>query len=319
LDLRELRYFVQVAELKSFSRAAIHLRIAQPALSRQVRKLEDELGLELLIRSGRGLELTEAGAQLLRRAYSVLEQVDDIKVSLKAQGNPISGTLVLGVPPAAGEMLVPPVIERCENLYPNLQIDVVEGFSGFLYERLLNHDLSMAVIHNPATHRDLKILPLLVEDMYLVGPAKPTRGLVPARELDNVQDLPLILPNRPHSLRLLVESALAEQGMPLNLKQQVDGLVLIRAMLRASLGYSVLTYGSVHRDIQAGYLSARLLKRPRIAWRMCLVKRNDTHRARAVDAVSAVLRSEVHRLVDSGIWRGNPQYSPEEAEIPLEA
>lgn len=311
VDLRELRYFVQVAELKSFSKAAVHLRIAQPALSRQVRKLEDELGTELLIRSGRGLSLTEAGSRLLNRAYAILDQVHDLKVSIRTEGSPVSGTVRLGVPPAAGEMLIPPVLRRCRALYPNLQVEVVEGFSGFLYERLLGHDLSLAVIHNPPAHRDLKVTPLLMEDMYLVGPAEPTDDLPRPVEEGALQDLPLILPGRPHSLRLLIEATMAEQGMPLSLGCQIDSLAIIRGAVGASLGYTVLTYGSVHRDVQAGLLAAQLLTRPPITWRLCLVQRSEPHRLRAMTALAALVRDEVHRLADGGIWRGNPQYLPE--------
>jgi LysR family nitrogen assimilation transcriptional regulator len=305
MDIRELRYFVNVAELRSFSKAAIHVRIAQPALSRQVRKLEDELGVELFVRSGRGLELTEAGRQLLQKAYSVLDMMDDIKVSAQAQGNRVAGLLTLGVPPAAGEMLVPPVRVQAGEVAPDLRIDVVEGFSGYLYERLLNHELSVAILHNPPPHRDLRIVPLLVEDMYLIGPAEPRRGLKPPAEVEDFAAVPLILPNQAHSLRMLVESRIIADGRRLASIRQVDGLVIIRAMLRAGLGYSILTYGSVHRDVQAGVLAARKLDRPPISWQLCMVSRRDGSRQAAVDALSAIILAEANRLIDRGVWRGN--------------
>lgn len=311
MDVRELRYFVQVAELRSFSRAAVHIRIAQPALSRQVRKLEEELGVELFIRSSRGLELTEAGQQLLRKAYVVLDQMDDIKSALRSGGARISGTVAVGVPPAAGEMLVPPVLMRCDDVYPDLRVDIVEGFSGFLYERVLSHELALAVLHNPAPHRDLEIIPLISEDMYLVGPSETRRGLAPAWEIRSLRGVPLILPNRPHSLRVLVETTMVEHEMPTSAIRHVDGLVIIRAMLRAGLGYSVLTYGSVHRDVQAGVLSARLLDDPPITWNLCLVRRKDTKRREAVEAVTDILLAEVQNLVKRGVWRGAPQAQTE--------
>jgi len=308
MDVRELRYFVHVAELKSFSKAAIHIRIAQPALSRQIRKLEEELGVDLLIRSGRGLELTDSGKRLLRKAYLVLDQMEDMRLSVRSQENRIAGTLTIGVPPAAGEMLVPPVLIRCGDIYPGLRVDVVEGFSGYLYERLLNHELSLAIMHNPVAHRDLEIIPLLVEDMYLIGPAKPKHGLCPVDELACLRGIPLILPNQPHSLRALVESSMAEHDISINVLRQVDGLVIIRAMLRAGLGYSVLTYGSVHRDVQNGVLSARRLERPPITWKLCLVRRREANRREAVDALSEIVISEVNELASKRIWRGNPTH-----------
>lgn len=311
-----MRYFVQVAELRSFSRAALHIRIAQPALSRQVRKLEEELGVELFIRSSRGLRLTTAGEQLLRKAYVVLDQMEEISSSLRAGGERISGTVSIGVPPAAGEMLVPPVLISCDDAYPDLRVDIVEGFSGFLYERILGHELSLAVLHNPVPHRDLDIIPLISENMYLVGPAEPTRLLAPASEVRSLRGVPLILPNRPHSLRVLVETTMVENNMPTNLIRHVDGLVIIRSMLRAGLGYSVLTYGSVHRDVRAGVLSARLLDDPPISWKLCLVQRKDARHREAVGAVIDILLAEVQKLVKNGVWRGLPQLPSDVATAP---
>lgn len=305
MDIRELRYFVTVAELRSFTKAAIQLRIAQPALSRQVRKLEGELGVELLQRLGRGIELTDAGQQLLQKAYTVLDQIEDIKVSARAGGNRVSGLVTLGVPPAAGEMLVPPVLIQVSDTCPDIRVDVIEGFSGFLYERLLNHDLSVAILHNPAPHRDLEIVPLLVEDMYLIGPPQTRRGLVPPAQLDDISGVPLILPNRPHSLRILVESRMTEHRLNINVIRQVDGLVVIRSMLRAALGYSILTYGSVHRDVQTGILGVRKLDQPPISWQLCMVRHRNNTRQDAIDAVWKIIQSEVNLLIDKGVWRGN--------------
>lgn len=312
MDLRELRYFQHVAELKSFSKASIQLRIAQPALSRQVRKLEDELGVQLFVRAGRGLELTEPGATLLQRAHSLLRQVSQISDDVRAQASSVAGRVTLGVPPAAGELLIPPVIGRCRELFPGIHIDVVEGFSGFLHERLLRQELSLCVLHNPAPHRDIDIEPVLVEHMYLVGPGPGAEGVPPASEDCRLEDLPLILPSKPHSLRMLVEGSVTARGGRLRLAQQVDGLVLIRALVAAGLGYTVLTYGSVHRQVEQGQLSAVLLLHPEIAWTLCIARRNDQRVARPVQAVAEIIRAEVHQLVDEGKWRGAPQY-PEDA------
>jgi LysR family nitrogen assimilation transcriptional regulator len=305
MDIRELRYFIAVAELRSFTKAGNQLRIAQPALSRQVRKLEDELGVQLLQRLGRGIDLTDAGRQLLKKAYIVLDQIEDIKFSALAIGNRVSGLVTLGVTPAAGEVLVPPVLIKLSDTYPDIRIDVVEGFSGFLYERLLNHDLSIAILHNPVPHRDLKIAPLLIEDMYLIGPPQTRRGLVPPAQLDDISGVPLILPNQPHSLRVLVESQMAKHGLNVNVIRQVDGLVVLRSMLRAALGYSILTYGSIHRDVEAGILAVRKLDQPPINWRMCMVSHRNSTRQDAIDPVCKIIQSEVDLLIDKGVWRGN--------------
>src|SRR6267154_1681195 len=104
MDLRTLRYFVYVAEARSFSKASLQLRVAQPALSRQIRKLEDELGVELVLRTGRQLELTDAGLLLLQRAHSLMRQVAQTEDDVRAHGSRIRGTMTLGGSPATCEV-----------------------------------------------------------------------------------------------------------------------------------------------------------------------------------------------------------------------
>ncbi|MCP8938768.1 LysR family transcriptional regulator [Alsobacter sp. SYSU M60028] len=311
MDLRELRYFVYVAELKSFSKASVHLRIAQPALSRQVRKLEEELGVQLLVRAGRGLQLTEAGALLHSRAQSLMRQTVQIADDVRAHASAVSGTITVGVPPAAGEVLVPLVVRRCEELYPGIRLNVLEGFSGYLYEKLLNQELNLCLLHNPVAHRNLDIHRLLVDHMHLVGPGPNVQGVPPATPAlaADFDRLPLILPSRPHSLRLLLENNIAERGSRLNIKQQVDGLLIIKALVREGLGYTILTYGSVYREVEAGTMTAAPLT-PEITWTLCMAHHHEQRLSRPVQVVMEIIRNEVHTLVSQNKWRGASPYLP---------
>jgi LysR family transcriptional regulator, nitrogen assimilation regulatory protein len=311
IQLRELRYFVHVAELKSFTRASVHLRIAQPALSRQVRKLEDDLGVQLLVRTAHGVELTDAGMLLLERSRSILRQVSQTLEDVREQAGSVSGTITLGVPPAAGELLVPGVMTALAETHPLLRVNVVEGFSGFLYERLIKQEMNVALLHNPPPHRDVDTHPLLVESMYLIGPAARRGGNPPAQELSELSGIPLILPARPHSLRLLAEGMYEEREMDFNLRHEVDGLNLIRALVANGQGYTFLTYGSVHYQIADGRLSARRLEDPELSWSLTLASLADQRKSRVLMTVLEIIHAQVHELVDSGLWRGEPQYPRE--------
>ncbi|MGE3144695.1 MAG: LysR family transcriptional regulator, partial [Pseudorhodoplanes sp.] len=129
MDFRELRYFSFVAELKSFSRAAAQLRIAQPALSRCVRQLEEELGVTLFDRHGRGVTLTEAGQTLYERAQTLLQGLRQARDDVATTSAVPRGSLRLAVPPAAGQGLAPSLIERYHALYPQVSIHIHEGVS----------------------------------------------------------------------------------------------------------------------------------------------------------------------------------------------
>src|SRR5271167_3476085 len=181
MDLRALRYFVYVAEARSFSKAAVQLRIAQPALSRAIRKLEDEVGLELILRTRRQLELTDAGHLLLQRAHSLLRQAAQMADDIRAYGSRVQGTITLGVSPAIIEALGPRIVRESAKRHPDLRLNFVEGFSSFIFQRLINQELTMCLMHNPPRHRTIEIAQLLTEPMYLIGPAAKAHALPAAR------------------------------------------------------------------------------------------------------------------------------------------
>jgi len=209
METKELRYFRAIAELSSFTKAAVQLRIAQPALSRQVHKLESDLGVELFLRHGRGVTLTPAGAMLLNKAEAILRDMRQAREDVVNCSKNATGRLSIGVPPAAGRVLMPPLLARYRALCPNVVVRVVEGFSGHLHEWLTSGRADIAILHNPDHTADLVQLPLLEEEMYLIS-----AGREPRREtvsLEEVAALPLILPSLPHSLRQLVAGTLAKE------------------------------------------------------------------------------------------------------------
>jgi LysR family nitrogen assimilation transcriptional regulator len=313
MDLRALRYFVHVAEVRSFSKAAVQLRVAQPALSRQVRKLEDELGVELLERAGRQIALTEAGALLLQRAHSLMRQVSQAADDVRSHGADLVGSATLGVSPATCEVLGPIMTRECAKSYPKLQLNFIEGFSSFIFERLVDQELTLCILHNPPRHPGIEIEPLLSEPMYLVGPGDQTPALHRAHAKLALETLPLILPNRTHSLRMLIDRALA--GRRIDVAFQVDGYTLTKALVAAGQGYTILPYSSIQQQVEAKQLSAVPLRRPQISWTLCLAYRTDQRTARALGALRDIIRTEITRLFAEGKWRGE-LHPPQAARHP---
>ena len=240
MDFRSLRYFVYVAEARSFSKAAVQLRVAQPALSRAIRKLEDELGVGLVLRTGRALELTEAGLLLLQRAHSLTRQLAQTADDVRAHQARISGTLTLGVSPSTCELLGPSLVRECAQRYPELRLNFVEGFSSYVFKQLVDQELTLCLMHNPPRHQGIEIEPLIAEPMYLVGPGKAAGGgLAPVGKGTKPEAVPLILPNRTHALRMLIERTLAEHGRNIAVAVQVDGYTMTKALVTAGLGYTI--------------------------------------------------------------------------------
>ncbi len=296
MDLRTLRYFVYVAEARSFSKAAVQLRIAQPALSRQIRKLEDEVGLELVLRTRRQLELTDAGLVLLQRAHSLLRQAAQMADDIRAYGSRVQGTITLGVSPAIIEALGPRIVRESAKRHPDLRLNFVEGFSSFIFQRLINQELTMCLMHNPPRHRTIEIAPLLTEPMYLIGPAANAHALPAAQPGMRLDRLRLILPNRTHSLRMIIERAVAERGGRIDVAIEVDGYTTTKTLVAAGLGYTVLPYSSVQREVEERALSAVRLRQLALSWTLSVAYRKDQSNARAVLALRDIIASAVKTL-----------------------
>ena len=169
METRALRYFHSVAEFGSYSRAAEVLRISQPAVSRQVRGLENSLGQKLFLRQSHGVSLTEAGRTLLERTRMILRQFDQTEHEIRRGQVHASGTVTLGVPPAAGNMLVPELTRRLSAAFPNVFLHVVAGFSLYLQEWVARGRVDVACLHDPVPHPGFTLTPLVNEEVFLVG------------------------------------------------------------------------------------------------------------------------------------------------------
>ncbi|MEZ5931971.1 MAG: LysR family transcriptional regulator [Alphaproteobacteria bacterium] len=275
-ELRTLRYFVCVAEEKSFTRAAERLQIAQPALSRQIAHLESDLGVMVFVRTPRGVELTEAGDILLRRAYGILAQIQQAHHDVTAQVEAPRGVVVVGMPPTPGEFIAPPLLAVMRERYPEIELRFVEGFSQALQSRLSNGEISLAVMHDTPVQDDIAVTPLLVERLHVIGRTGTLEQA--AYTLAEASRLPLILPSRPNFLRILIDKHADEAGIALHVTQRVDGISHLKALVRQGLGFTILTYGGILSEAQMGTLEAAPITDPPMEWTLGIATRADQRR-----------------------------------------
>lgn len=319
MDIRQLRYFQHVAETGSFSRASALLRISQPAVSRQVQKLEQELGTDLFVRHGYGVKLTEAGTLLLERSRGLLRLLAHTKAEIAAGTQEPAGNISLGIPPAAGNYLVPLLVERYRSQYPRVFLQVLTGFSGYLQEWMVNGKLDVAVLHNPTPMKGVTITPLMIEQTYVVGPPDSNLGRGSPVTLRDLEGLPLILPSRSHNLRSYFENLAAQQGVRLSLILEVDGQSIIKALVKRGLGYSVLTQGAIHEDLKHGELIAVPFAPPGIAWTLALAERNQSPPSPTVAQLKEAIRQSCRELIEMGTWPGQSVDHPPGAHDELKA
>ncbi|WP_368644341.1 LysR substrate-binding domain-containing protein, partial [Castellaniella ginsengisoli] len=240
MDLKQLEYFMRVAELGSFTQASHALNIAQPALSRQVRMLEVELRQNLLNRNGRGVTTTEAGKLLLEHCRGILHQVERAKEDMGRVQGALAGRVALGIAPSASKMMTVRLTRQFRKQLPNATLSISEGLSLVMQEWLLAGRLDIALLYNPSASADLDLSPLTSELLYLVGPRgpHPSNQPMPLRSLVHI---PLVIPNRPHTVRMLLESQMALIGCKPNIRLEIDGVPAILDLVADGEGYAILT------------------------------------------------------------------------------
>lgn len=303
METRALRYFQTVAEFGSYSRAAEFLRISQPAVSRQIGKLEAEIGRPLFKRHGHGVSLTEAGRILLERSHVALRQLEQTKAEIRGGQAGPSGVISLALPPAAGHFLAPALVERFGAEFPNVFLKIVGGFSGYIHEWLVRGQVDLACVHDPLPQRGFETTPLVREEVYLVGrPRSAPFGRDHVR-IAELAELPLVLPSRPNASRRLLDSWIAQKGVSLDVKLEVDDHSIIRALVKRGIGFSLLTRGAIEEDLRHGEVEAWPF-RPRAHWRLALVTPANLPPSEPREAFVRTVRAVARALVKSGAWPG---------------
>jgi LysR family transcriptional regulator, nitrogen assimilation regulatory protein len=247
MDLKQLEYFRHVAELGSFTRAAAFLSVVQPALSRQVRQLEIELGQNLFDRNGRGVVLTDAGSRLLEHTRGILMQVGRARQDLEEQRNGDSGHFVLGLPPSLGRSVTVPLVKAFAQLLPNASFATVEGLSAYMLEWLNVGRVDCALVYNAPASPAIDLQPLLDDQLFLIAPrtVKTARRARKSVSLAELADYPLIIPSRPHSIRMSVENALASVDRKIRVAHEIECIPAIIDLVRQGHGFAVLPLNAV--------------------------------------------------------------------------
>ena len=265
MDLKQLAYFVRVAELGSFTRAAEALGVAQPALSRQVRQLEVELRQSLLARNGRGALPTEAGKLLLAHGRGILHQVQRAHEELGRLRGALAGRVAVGLPTSLARVLTVPLTRAFRQAMPEASLSISEGLSVALLESLLNGRLDIAVLYNAQAGADLDITPLMAEELLLVQARPPGLAEDPppgAIALRALAELPLVIPSRPNAIRMHVESELAGIGCRPRIALEIDGVSAILDLVADGAGSAVLSRNAVASSVRPSAFSLRPIGDP---------------------------------------------------------
>jgi len=304
LDLLKLRYFSKIAEFGSFTRASHELGVAQPALSLHMRSLEEQLAVQLLTRTPRGVVVTEAGKILLTHTLAILKALDQAEAATKEQALNPTGDVSVGVLASIAPSIVVPLIQLCEQRFPKIRLTISEGDSQTLRLAIetKTHDLAINLeeVARPTA------VALFDETLYAVAPA----GHFPPGDtpisIDDALDLPLILPTRRHGIRILLERQALMLGKAINIVREIEGLASTKAAIRAGVGFAVLGRGAIFEDYQRGILSALPLAGKGFTRRLVLDSPVDHPATKAVIEVRKILLEVVGQQGELGSWKCVP-------------
>jgi LysR family transcriptional regulator, regulatory protein for tcuABC len=296
VDLRQLRYFTQIVESGSLSKASRQLFIAQPALSQQLSKLEDEVGKPLLNRSSRGVTPTENGLALYHHARFMLRQLDQALSIARKESGAVHGMVSVGLPATTVSALGLPLVRRVRERYPSIMLNVVEGMSGHLGQMMRMGQLDLAVLFSSDVAQDDSVDPLLEEELFVMLP-KHSALVAPRRTSVTIAEaasLPLVLPTSEHGLRRRIAAEFEQRNLTPRIVAEIDSLSLLMNCVYDGIGATIKPMAAVYLSVSDARLSRRNY----------LYSLPPQRLSTAASVVAAVLKATAVELVETGAWSG---------------
>ena len=305
MELDQLKTFLTVSELGTFSRAAIRLSSSQPMLSRKIKLLESELGTELFHRTGRGVILSEGGKLLEQYARGILDTAESAKTAIQALGASPVGQVTIGMPSSIATVLAIELAQEFRRAFPNVSLKVMEGYSGHVLEWLTTARLDVAVLYDTPNlkGKTLRTDPILSDELFLIGsPKDPSRiGNGPVRAA-RLAEIPLVLPSRPHGIRILVDEAMDHNGLTANVQMEIDAMHSMIALAESGLGYTVLSYSSVRDLVIAKRVRIWRIVEPVINRSLVITTTNQRPSTKPARDLTRIFQELINSHVRDGRW-----------------
>lgn len=300
MDLKALRYFVAIADAGSLTAAAAAISIAQPALTRQMRELEADLGATLFHRMPRGVRLTQAGVTLYESAHRILAEAQRVRQSLARPGSDERTTVAVGVTPTLSRLLLPGLFEHCIRTLQDVELRSREAFTPELLDLLERGMIDMAVVTNPSASQSLSLQPLLGEPFALVS--NPALGLAPVMAVSALARIPLVMTTL-H--RDLVERQLLPLGKKLNVHTVIDSVDSIRALVQKGSWATVMPVSVFNEASPSGQVTMSQITGVQLTRLVVLATRIEANGKRALPLIQDMIEAEVSRLMLEGMFTFN--------------
>ena len=288
MEIRQLRYFLDIAQTEHLTQSAQNLFVTQSTLSHGLRLLEQELGVALFDRLGRGLKLSQAGAEFRAYATRALKEVESGRMALADLNGLRSGRLTVGAFPTFLNTVVPATVAAFSKAYPGVRVEVRDLRAGPIEEQLLSGELDLGIAFHPATREDIETEPLFDERLLLVvGPMHPLAGRrsIAMKALARV---PLALLPRTFATRRMIDEALRSVGTAVEVRVEMDSVESLLGVCRHGGLASIVPERAAR---QAPDLHAAVLTTPTLVRHAGILWRRGASRNAAARAFAALLRA----------------------------
>jgi LysR family nitrogen assimilation transcriptional regulator len=302
MDLKQLRAFLTVVETGNITRAASLLNLVQPAVSRQIRLLEESIGTPLFDRERRGMILTEAGEVLVGYARRALLELDRARVEISGSGQRISGLVTLGLLPSSIDLLSSPLTSALATTYPGIRVRLAMGYVGTLQRWLTSGEVDVALLYGTERSPEIQTEPLFEEPLWVIAPKDSALRADRPVALTDLAHQPLVLPSAPHGIRTLMDQACAASQVTLNVSVETNALSVQRSLVLGGHGWTILPPIAVADDLRKGQLCGAPLMEPVIMRTIVLAIPTNRPLSKAVQVTIDLLKEQVCQLVESGAW-----------------
>lgn len=305
MELRQLRYFVAIVDHGSLSRAAAILHVAQPALTQQLRQLEEELGAQLLHRSAQGVLSTDAGKVFYEHALAILKQVADARSAVTQSATRPSGSVTVGLPHSISGALALPLLTATREQFPEITLQLTEELTGNLAEQLKSGRVNLAVLFDDGQLAPFVCTPLAEEELrYLcradLAPAVDGDGISLAQALSSQ----LILPGMQHGVRPRIEAVARGAGLATGNVIEINSIAILKSAILAGMGATILPVAPVLAEVEHGAMRALPIHSPSISRTVVLCGSKNIPLTNAAAAVSRLICQVAAELCQSGYWIG---------------
>jgi LysR family transcriptional regulator, nitrogen assimilation regulatory protein len=305
MELRQLRYFVAIVDHGSLSRAALVLHVAQPALTQQLRQLEEELGVQLLHRSAQGVLSTDAGKVFYEHAQAILKQVADAQAAVVQSAERPAGSVTLGLPHSISEALALPLLTAIRRRYPEITLQLTEEITGSLAEQLRAGRINLAVLFDDGQLGSFTATPLVEEELRFICRADaPVAAGRERLSLRDALDTTLILPGLQHGVRPRIESTARAAGLATRDVIEINSIAILKSAILAGMGATLLPVAPVQAEVERGAMRALAIDSPAVARTVVLCTSRNIPLTNAAAAVSRLVVQVAHALCAGGNWIG---------------